>query len=323
VASIPRVSVCIPAYNAEPYIEALLEQVLGQSERDIEVIVVDDQSGDRTLEAVRAFDDQRLQVHRNEHNQGEARTTNRAMGLSRGRFVKIVHSDDQLDEHCLEKMADALDRHPSAGLVFARRRVVVAPGAGREALWWVNSWRELHRGFGELAELNSGEDLFDRWLRAGLHSNWVGEPTSVMMRRSVLERVGLMTPRIKGFVDVDLWARMLLVADAVFLDEMLTTYQRGQPSVSLAVRETTADWLQRLWLLEAMLRAGVEGPRREWLLAMRRNELLETVKETFRFAARGPGPAGRAGRDLASYAGYRLRARLGRPPDLQPSLPPV
>jgi glycosyltransferase involved in cell wall biosynthesis len=323
VADNPRVSVCLPAYNAEPYIEATLDSVLGQTEHDIEVIVVDDRSSDATLALIRARDDERLQVHANERNLGAVPTVNHAMALSRGRYLKIVHSDDSLEEDCLEKMADALDRHPSAGLVFAPRRVVLEEGSGRAAMWWANANRELHRGFGELAECNSGGELFDRWLRQGLQSNWIGEPTGVMLRRSTLERVGLISPRVVGYHDGDMWARVLRVADAVFLDEPLTTFRTGGPSLSSALRATNADWLERLWVYEGLLADGLEGWRREWMLAMRRNERLEVAKDTVRMGARGRAGAELVLRDLAAYAGYRLRARIGRAPSLRPSLPAV
>jgi glycosyltransferase involved in cell wall biosynthesis len=317
----PRVSVCVPAYNSEPYIESTLDSVLGQTERDIEVIVVDDRSRDATLELVRARDDERLQVHANGRNLGAVPTVNRAMALSRGRYVKILHSDDLLAEDCLEKMADALDRHPSAGLVFAPRRIIREPGSGRAALWWSNAYGELHRGFGELAECNPGGEMFDRWLREGLQLNWIGEPTSVLLRRSVLERVGLISPHVLGYHDVDMWVRVLRVADAAFLDEPLTAFRTGGPSLSSKLRSTNADWLERLWVYEGLLAAGVEGWRREWLLAMRRNERLEVAKDAVRMATRGRAGVARVARDLGEYAAYRLRAGLGRAPALWPSLP--
>jgi glycosyltransferase involved in cell wall biosynthesis len=316
----PRVSVCVPAYNSASYIEATLDSILGQTERDIEVIVVDDHSGDATLEMVRARYDERLAVHANERNLGAVPTVNRAIALSRGRYVKIVHSDDSLEADCLEKMADALDRHPSAGLVFAPRRVVLEEGSGLAALWWANANRELHRGIGEVRECNPGGELFDRWLREGFQTNWIGEPTSVMLRRSVLERVGLISPRVLGYHDVDMWIRVLLVADAAFLNEPLTSFRTGGPSLSSVLRATNADWLERVWVYEGLLAGGLDGWRREWVLAMRRNERVEIAKDALRMAVRGHAGAARVARDLAAYAAYRVRARLGRAPALRPSL---
>jgi glycosyltransferase involved in cell wall biosynthesis len=320
VADQPRISVCVPAYNSGPYIDVTLDSVLGQSERDIEVIVVDDRSRDATLERVRARDDERLQVHANARNLGAVPTVNRALALSRGRYLKILHDDDSLEEGCLEKMADALDRHPSAGLVFAPRRVVLEPGSGLPALWWANANGELHRGWGELAECNPGGELFDRWLRQGFQTNRIGEPTSVMLRRSVVERVGLISPRVVGYHDVDMWVRVLRVADAAFLDEPLTAFRTGGASLSSALRVTEADWLERAWMYEGLLADGLDGWQREWVLAMRRNERVEIVKDAVRIAMRGRAGVGQVARDLAAYAAYRLRASLGRAPVLRPSL---
>jgi glycosyltransferase involved in cell wall biosynthesis len=324
VADPPRVSVCVPAYDAEPHIGGTLDSILGQTERDLEVVVVDDQSHDRTVELLRARDDPRLRVEVNPRNLGPVPTTNRAIEPSRGRYVKVVHADDWLEPDCLAKMAGGLDRHPSAGLAFARRAIDIVPDAGRSALWWANAHREVDRGFGELSELNSGGEMFDRWLRQGLLANWVGEPTSVLLRRATLERVGLFAPRVLGYHDVDLWARVLLVSDAVFLPEPLTHYRTGQAtSLTLGLRGSDADWLQRLWVYEGLLTGRLDGWRRDWVAGLRRNERREVAKDAARMGARGPSGARRVLRDLGAYAAYRARARLGRAPALHPALPPA
>ncbi len=319
----PRVSVCIPAYRAESHIGETLESVLAQTEPDFEVVVIDDASGDGTLEIVRGLRDERIRTESNPRNLGQAATTNRAITLSRGRLVKIVHSDDRIDPRCLEVMADALERHPSAGLAFAPRRVEIEPGAGRPALWWANANRAPHAGFGELSELNPGGELFDRWLRDGFLSNWIGEPTNVLLRRSALERVGLTSPRVLGAIDMDLWARVLRVSDAVFVDEPLSTYRTGGASLTSGLRATDADWLQRLWSCEGLIAVTPDSWQLRWLLALRRNERLEAAKESLRIGLRGPAGARRVARDVAAYAAYALRARLGRAPAMSPPLAPL
>jgi len=98
-----KVSVIIPAYNVEAYIEESLSSVLGQTLREIEVIVVDDGSRDKTLEIIRgmAVVDERLRVI-TQQNSGISVARNRGAALARGRHLYFFDSDDLLHPRALE-----------------------------------------------------------------------------------------------------------------------------------------------------------------------------------------------------------------------------
>src|SRR5215211_4839983 len=125
----PVVSVCIPAYRAEPFIAATIESVLCQTSEDWELIVVDDASPDATYDiASRYAGDRRIRVARNESNLGAVGNWNRVVAEARGRYVKLLCSDDVLYPSCLGLQAAALDAHPSAGLVAAKRDLIDVDG---------------------------------------------------------------------------------------------------------------------------------------------------------------------------------------------------
>ncbi|MBQ5628450.1 MAG: glycosyltransferase family 2 protein [Ruminococcus sp.] len=92
----PLVSVIMPAYNAEPYIEEAIRSVLNQTVRDLELIVIDDTSTDRTRDIIRAIahEDRRVRPYFNEKNLGVAKTRNRGLELCHGRYVALLDSDD-------------------------------------------------------------------------------------------------------------------------------------------------------------------------------------------------------------------------------------
>lgn len=94
--STPAVSVIVPAYNSERYIEAAIRSVIAQTMPDWELIVVDDHSTDGTCAVVKALaaEDPRIHLYVNESNCGAARTRNRGWDLSRGRHVAFLDSDD-------------------------------------------------------------------------------------------------------------------------------------------------------------------------------------------------------------------------------------
>jgi succinoglycan biosynthesis protein ExoO len=90
----PRVSVIIPAYNAEKYIAQAIRSALEQTERDIEVLVVDDASTDGTVDVIKSFSDGRLRLMVNERNRGPSYTRNLAIQMARGKWIALLDSDD-------------------------------------------------------------------------------------------------------------------------------------------------------------------------------------------------------------------------------------
>ncbi len=101
--SSPRVSVLIPAYNAERYIEHAIESALGQTAPDLEVTVVDDASSDATAAIVSrlAERDRRVQLLRLPVNRGPSAARNLALSHVRGTWVALLDADDSFAPHRL------------------------------------------------------------------------------------------------------------------------------------------------------------------------------------------------------------------------------
>ncbi len=252
----PTVSICVPTFNSEATIVETLRSALAQTYADFELLVVDDGSSDATVELARRARDDRLRVVACTTNLGQAGNTNRCLGLARGRLVKFLHSDDLLLPECLERMVPLFERHAALGLAFAPRRL---EGASDE---WRALYGETHAGFDDLREVNAGDRLLGQWVRAGLPHNWVGEPTSVMMRRACFERIGGLNPHLRQDVDMELWLRTLAFFDVGFVDAPLSVYRReGGDSVTATNLSGGRAWLDRLWMLEG-LRAHDEIWRR-------------------------------------------------------------
>ncbi|MDZ8183284.1 MAG: glycosyltransferase family 2 protein [Nostoc sp. ChiSLP02] len=100
----PKVSIIIPAYNTEAYIEKAIESALNQTLTDIQVIVVDDASSDRTVEVAKSITDPRLKVIVNEKNLGAAGARNRALKAAQGEWIAVLDSDDWYAPERLEKL---------------------------------------------------------------------------------------------------------------------------------------------------------------------------------------------------------------------------
>lgn len=104
------VSVIIPVYNREKYIEECLRSVLAQSYRDIEIVLVDDGSTDNTADICRrmAVEDHRIRILTGEHK-GVSAARNMALDAAGGEYVFFLDSDDVIHPSLLEILASAMD----------------------------------------------------------------------------------------------------------------------------------------------------------------------------------------------------------------------
>ena len=112
----PEISVIIPVYNIEEYIEKCLESVNAQTYKNYEVIIVNDGSKDKSAEIVSDFiKGKNLSNWRliNKDNGGVASTRNVAIDIARGEWLAFVDGDDWIESNYLESMWRALEEHPS------------------------------------------------------------------------------------------------------------------------------------------------------------------------------------------------------------------
>lgn len=104
----PKVSVIIPVYNAEQYLEECLDSVLYQTFTDMEIICIDDCSTDHSRDILWRYaeKDGRITLLYNQVNRGLAYTRNKGMDQASGAYVLFVDSDDYIEEDLLEKVLD-------------------------------------------------------------------------------------------------------------------------------------------------------------------------------------------------------------------------
>lgn len=97
----PLVSIVIPCYNAEKYIEETIQSVLNQSETDLEIIVINDGSTDNSAQIVNAFSDKRIQLI-NQKNQGVSAARNLGLNKAKGTYIVFFDADDIMCDTFIE-----------------------------------------------------------------------------------------------------------------------------------------------------------------------------------------------------------------------------
>jgi teichuronic acid biosynthesis glycosyltransferase TuaG len=129
----PLVSVIMPAFNAETYIQESIESALAQTVGDIEVLVADDASTDRTRDLVDELGrrDPRIRLLRTEQRGGPAAARNRAIKVASGRYISFLDSDDIWLAHKLEQQINAMEANKSA-FSFAGYEIIDSEGAIRD-----------------------------------------------------------------------------------------------------------------------------------------------------------------------------------------------
>jgi glycosyltransferase involved in cell wall biosynthesis len=118
------VSILIPVYNRETFIEETVKSALNQTYANIEVIVVDNKSTDNTLLVIEelALEDKRIKIYQNETNIGPVQNWKRCVDEARGEYGKILFSDDLMEPSFLEATIDYL-KDESIGFVFTGREI--------------------------------------------------------------------------------------------------------------------------------------------------------------------------------------------------------
>lgn len=123
-----KVSIIIPVYNAEMHLERCLQSVLRQTEKDIEVILIDDGSIDESLNICHGYEekDERIRVVHQE-NAGVSAARNKGISLAKGKYIGFVDSDDWIDCEMYKSMLSEAER-TDADVVMCDARTVYEDG---------------------------------------------------------------------------------------------------------------------------------------------------------------------------------------------------
>lgn len=220
----PLISICIPTYNGAKHLRECLDSVLTQTFGDFEVLLVDDGSSDDTFSIAREYAarDKRIRLEQNEFNLGLVNNWNRCVELSKGEWIKFVFQDDFIKETCIEKLLNSTD---SKTLITCCRRDFLFEGnielLVRNFYLNILSLDKLFPGKTEISPLafcNAALDNQDM-------TNFIGEPTNVMLHRNAFYRVGKFIPHFVSLCDYEYWTRVAIHAGLSYVPETLSTFR--------------------------------------------------------------------------------------------------
>ena len=273
----PLVSVIIPTFNRGYCVAESIRSVLAQGE--LELIVVNDGSKDATAKELASFPN--IQVINLAENHGVSYARNKGLERARGSLICFLDSDDLWEEGKLKAQVQWMQLHPECMAVYT------------DEIWIRNGVRvnpmKKHQKY-------SG-DIFRQSLPLCIVS-----PSSVLLRKSVLDEVGGFDELMPVCEDYDLWLRIAVRYPFKFLREKLIL-KRGGHKDQLSRKYWGMDrW--RIYALDKLLRGDdLNMQQREWVIEMLINKSSILIQG---FEKRGKTEEARVYKNLVSHYSKRL-----------------
>jgi glycosyltransferase involved in cell wall biosynthesis len=227
-------------FNKEQYVGAAISSVLGQTDGDLELIVVDDCSTDNSKTVVRRFmGDRRVRLVEHSKNMGMGAATRSAADLAKGDLLGLLDADDVLDSLAVSTMKAAHKKHRDAGLIYS-------------SYWRCDAELKPGPDMWPSARIPDGMTLLEHLDEGG---HMVVGPFRTFTREAYLKTGGFGTWR--NSQDLDIALKIEEVAPLRFIDERLYYYRilpvsmaasRGGPNLMLQIQE------------EAYARRGLQVP---------------------------------------------------------------
>jgi glycosyltransferase involved in cell wall biosynthesis len=193
----PKVSICIPAFQAERHLRATIDSALAQTYANLEIVVVDNNSSDGTAEILGTVNDHRVRVIRNDTTVPMMDNFNLAIWQSSGEFVKLVCADDLMEPECVAAQAAVLQRFPDVSLVSARTDFIDDDG----------KLIRRARGLPGIKGRCDGQRVATQIVRCG--TNPIGPPVAAMFRRRDFNLCGEWGTDLPFLSELDVWVRLL------------------------------------------------------------------------------------------------------------------
>lgn len=278
----PNVSVCLPTYEPDStLLHEAVHSVLAQTEADWELLMHDDCSAADVHGTMEVFlSDPRVRFVRTTQHLGIGGNWNAAARMGSAPVIAYLFQDDRWHPRYLARALEAMERHPTAGIVALQHRYDIAThDETSDAYRALEALRAdaFRKGFSD------GTTFLRAWLRKGLHPNVVGEPDFIVIKRDVLERAGWWDESMRQCLDIDGIARMLLLTDIAFVTDESGTFRVHSNAASAQNYRDRRGMFDRI---QVLLRSAMRGP-----LSVRFSALLGMLKAL-------PGMAGKMIRRL-------------------------
>lgn len=189
----PLISIITPSFNQGQFIEETILSVLGQYYKNIEYIIVDGGSTDKTMQIVEKYRD-RIDIIIHENDEGQADAINKGFKLAKGELVGWINSDDILYPECVSKIVELYLSHKD-GVVFYH-----------SVLDWIDE---------------NGKFLIQRIVNIPNRNHLLNKSSTIIQQgslypRNIVQKIDYLDKSIYYCMDLDLWLRLLLFGNIYY-----------------------------------------------------------------------------------------------------------
>lgn len=170
----PMVTVLVPAYNHEKYVEQTILSIVNQTYQDFELIVIDDGSSDQTPEILERLSQEHGFYFERQENMGVTKTLNKIISKAKGQYIVGCASDDAMPRNRLEIQVDALECNPAYDIVYGEVAYIDEKGK-------LLAERNMH------PQMLPTGNIYDYVVKRGIFY----KPGTQMIRMSVYDAIGL------------------------------------------------------------------------------------------------------------------------------------
>ncbi len=210
----PKISVCIPVYNAARYLRETLRSINTQDFADLEIVAVDNRSDDGSWDILQeqSRSDTRFHCFQNETNIGMTGNFNACLQKARGEYIHYLLADDMLlSPRSLSAPIDILDRDRTVSLVASPRKLINEHSRPLGSISWFPDGLRVE-----------GTEIINLCLFS--QKNLIGEPSAVTFRKSQALRG--FNPQYRQLVDLEMWFYLLEQGNFAFIGEALAAFRR-------------------------------------------------------------------------------------------------
>ncbi|WP_413173381.1 glycosyltransferase [Anabaena azotica] len=225
----PLVSICVPTFNGEKFIIEALGSILAQSYPALEIIISDDNSQDRTIELAKLIlEKNQINFRIITHEQyGLSQNWNFCISQAKGKYIKFLFQDDILAPNCIEEMVYLAEQDEEIGLVFSPRQLFTNPEDAKSSpnLLENHEAKDIHKYWSKLQPIQSGQELLQDANILDNPINKIGEPSIVLIKKEVFDKVGLFNSDLCQLVDLEMWLRIMSQYKIGYVNQSLSRFR--------------------------------------------------------------------------------------------------